>query len=119
MGQFFDQPGKITDIPADPVKPVYDNHLKLPFLRRLHHFSETGPVQIAAGKAFIFIDYAAFRRPIAIMGTDIIFAEFYLIANALALSGKFGFSGIDCDAVVIFFHFACSSQHYFRQFTEE
>ena len=88
--QVFDELCKVADVAVDAVQSIYHNGGKLCFLGVLHHFFELRPLQIAAGKALVFIDQRRVRLFLTKMDSNVLAAQLDLIFDAFALAGKLG-----------------------------
>ena len=95
VAQVLNELGKVADVAADAVEAVDHDGGKGDLLGVLHHFLELRALQIAAGKAFIFIDQRSFRRILAKVHGDVLAAKLDLVLDALALAGEFGLAGVD------------------------
>ena len=104
VAQVFDELCKVADVAADAVQPVYRNGGKLRFLGVLHHFLELRPLQIASGKALIFIDQRRICFLLTKMDSNVLAAQLDLVFDALALAGKLGLAGVDDKLFRFLFH---------------
>lgn len=85
------------NISTDPVEAVNDDGTKLVASGCFHHFLESRTIQVAAGEALVLINGDMIQGSLIIMGADVFFAKFYLVADAFSFAGEAGFAGIDGD----------------------
>lgn len=93
--QILDKLGKVADVAADAVETIDHDGCELGFLRVLHHFFKLWTLQIATGKAFIFIDQRSFRRILTKVHGDVLAAQLNLVLDTFTFAGEFGLAGVD------------------------
>ena len=69
-----------------------------------HHFLEVRAVEVAAGKALVFIYNYIIKSLLTVVNSDVLLAQLHLISDALALSRELGFTGINRDTIFILSH---------------
>jgi hypothetical protein len=71
LARLLNQPRKIADAAADPIQAADHNGFEFVLPGSLHHFLETGSVQISAGKALVLVNDYIFGIGIAAGNADI------------------------------------------------
>ena len=92
--QLFGNGHKINNITADSVQTVHYDLLELFFLRILHHAQELRAFCILTAEALVFIDQKLVFFT-GVVGVDVAFAHFDLIADTLAFICRFAFAAIN------------------------